>query len=132
MTRDEYYELIERSATDGTFPSYREPTPEDKAEGRNDPHCLYRGSGGKKCVVGLLIPDEEYSPEMENQHVGVLLDKDPQRSRWFPEGVDRAEACALQRCHDGTVEGGWDPDAFLSKLRQIRQQFSPKPQEVTP
>ncbi len=27
--------------------------------------CLYRGPDGKKCAVGLFIPDSEYDPEME-------------------------------------------------------------------
>lgn len=27
--------------------------------------CMYRGPGGNKCFVGILIPDEVYSPDME-------------------------------------------------------------------
>lgn len=27
--------------------------------------CLYRSHEGHKCIVGLLIPDEEYSTELE-------------------------------------------------------------------
>ena len=28
--------------------------------------CLYRGPNGTACAIGCLIPDEEYSPDMEN------------------------------------------------------------------
>lgn len=27
--------------------------------------CAYRGEGGAKCFVGLMIPDDKYSPEFE-------------------------------------------------------------------
>lgn len=27
--------------------------------------CLYRGPNGTKCFIGVLIPDELYSPELE-------------------------------------------------------------------
>lgn len=29
--------------------------------------CLYRGGYGRKCAAGVLIPDEEYKPEMEGK-----------------------------------------------------------------
>ena len=29
-------------------------------------HCLYRGPGGLKCGIGMLIPDEKYTPELED------------------------------------------------------------------
>ena len=28
--------------------------------------CRYRGKNNKKCAVGCLIPDEVYTPEMDN------------------------------------------------------------------
>lgn len=30
-----------------------------------DGYCLYRGPEGKKCAVGMFIPDEKYRPEMD-------------------------------------------------------------------
>lgn len=35
--------------------------------------CAYRGSNGRKCAVGHLIPDAIYSREMENKTVGALI-----------------------------------------------------------
>jgi len=28
--------------------------------------CAYRGAGGAKCFVGLMIPDDQYSEQFEN------------------------------------------------------------------
>lgn len=33
--------------------------------GRDVPMCRYRGSNGAKCAVGWLIPDDQYSRELE-------------------------------------------------------------------
>ena len=32
----------------------------------NGEHCLYRGPEGRKCAVGILIPDEAYNPEWDH------------------------------------------------------------------
>jgi len=32
-----------------------------------EPKCLYRDSKGNKCLIGLQIPDDIYSPDMENR-----------------------------------------------------------------
>lgn len=32
--------------------------------------CQYRAPGGAKCAVGALIPDEAYSPDMEERGIG--------------------------------------------------------------
>lgn len=34
---------------------------------RGKPVCAYRGDNGMMCAAGILIPDELYSPEMENK-----------------------------------------------------------------
>ena len=31
--------------------------------------CAYRGENGTKCAAGVLIPDEYYKPEMENETI---------------------------------------------------------------
>jgi hypothetical protein len=33
---------------------------------RKDGKCLYRGPNGRKCIVGYLIKDEDYTTEMDN------------------------------------------------------------------
>lgn len=39
--------------------------------------CLYRGPNGLKCAVGVLIPDDQYSPAFEGWRVSEILDKVP-------------------------------------------------------
>lgn len=34
--------------------------------------CRYRGTGGKKCAVGLFIPDEKYSDGIESVAVSEI------------------------------------------------------------
>jgi len=34
--------------------------------------CLYRGPNGTKCAVGVLIPDDEYDEDMENEKAGAV------------------------------------------------------------
>ena len=36
-----------------------------------DDCCAYRGEGGRKCAVGLLIKDEEYAPRWDEIGIGV-------------------------------------------------------------
>lgn len=35
--------------------------------------CAYRSHDGLACFVGVLIPDDRYSPDFEGQNVGYLL-----------------------------------------------------------
>lgn len=44
------------------------------AEG--DYSCRYRGSDGRKCAIGCLIPDDVYKPAMEGGDVSDIIAKD--------------------------------------------------------
>lgn len=60
--------------------------------------CMYRGPGGLKCAVGVLIKDEYYSPSLEGKNVS-----------------DYGIQCALEN-------SGVDPhtsEALLWKLQEI-------------
>ena len=35
--------------------------------GVGDRLCLYRGLNGEKCAIGILIPDDKWNPDCENQ-----------------------------------------------------------------
>jgi hypothetical protein len=35
--------------------------------------CAYRGLGGTKCAVGVLIPDDKYSESMEGLSANLLI-----------------------------------------------------------
>lgn len=45
-----------------------------KAKAVDGDSCMYRAPDGKKCAVGCLITDEEYSPDMEGSAISDLID----------------------------------------------------------
>ena len=59
--------------------------------------CAYRGREGRKCAVGCLISDDEYSPDMECKIVGTLscYGELPDRLRPFVHLLRE-----LQKAHD--------------------------------
>lgn len=62
--------------------------------------CLYRGPGGAKCAVGVLIPDDLYDPEMENVGtVGLVLNDYPRLADYL-RGVDTDLLRGCQSEHD--------------------------------
>lgn len=113
MTKREYYDLLVRSARDGTFPSV-------------DDHgnCRYRGPAGQRCAVGLLIPDDRYTPDLEgisafSQLLAGAL------AGLVPEGLTRKDLSRIQQLHDHhaldedeqvTV---WDAGAFVADLNRL-------------
>lgn len=60
--------------------------------------CLYRGPEGKKCAVGLFIPDELYSQAFENRSYFSLTNKNPELRKFMP--MDEESMNALQFVHD--------------------------------
>lgn len=68
-----------------------------------DNGCVYRGPNGTKCAVGCLIPDKEYTPQMEGQNVsafviGKFFDVSDNLSKLIKNHYDLL--VELQRAHD--------------------------------
>ena len=67
--------------------------------------CLYRGTDGTKCAIGIIIPDEEYNAyPIEGSPVGTLI---ANANMWptlvtLTEKVDVNLMAAMQAAHDGT------------------------------
>jgi len=66
-------------------------------------NCVYRGTKGLKCAIGVLIPDETYSADMEGEtaqdvlrQCGLVLDK----------GANHL-AGSLQSLHDKYCVESW-------------------------
>jgi hypothetical protein len=68
-----------------------------------DGGCAYRGEHGLKCAIGVLIPDELYTPEIEDKDVHGL-----------PSGL--LESLGFF---------GEDELTFLSGLQKIHDRFPP-------
>lgn len=60
--------------------------------------CLYRGPKGKKCAVGLFIPDEVYSPGMEDKNVAAIVKRYPKLLSVLP--LSSVALGNLQYIHD--------------------------------
>jgi len=74
--------------------------------------CMYRGPRGLKCAVGILIREDLYDVNMENQPVGALF------TQWHDvivgSGIDAddMDACImlneLQQIHDPDPVPAWE------------------------
>jgi hypothetical protein len=91
-----------------------------KSFGDNPDVCAYRGSGGLRCAVGCLIPDDRYDPRMEGVGLGVL---DPISAMHHDQGLlPRADAIAK-----ALVDSGCRASVgLLIRLQQVHDRFEPK------
>ena len=64
--------------------------------------CMYRGDNGRKCAVGLCIPDELYIPAMEGLTLTELWDDKEEIHEDLHAGIHKHTPllCALQDAHD--------------------------------
>lgn len=74
--------------------------------------CLYRAPDGSKCAAGHWLPDELYTPRMENRSIFSLS---------LNFHIPRAAASLLsdlQAAHDGLVDKRFDPahDGWLQRF----------------
>lgn len=91
---------------------------------KRDGACFYRTDDGLKCAAGVLIPDEDYSPWMENQPADQLSYF---RSRFSRSALKLIQAC--QSAHDlgGTAgehaeRGTWLRE-WKDQMQQIAREF---------
>ncbi len=89
--------------------------------------CVYRGPFGRKCAVGVLIPDELYQPIMEGRQVQDFSDAfgacgtKALRAALDVVGILPTEMQllqALQNTHDG-----YDPREWMVQLGALAMQF---------
>lgn len=89
MTKLDYFNLLIQTSKERGFPSL------SHHDGCTT--CSYRGVCGRKCAVGLLIPDDRYSSHLE----GLAADSIMIRDRIdIPEGMSMYDLCACQEVHD--------------------------------
>ena len=78
--------------------------------------CAYRGDGGARCAMGVLIPDEMYSTDMEGTRASSVIEKFPALKGL----VDGRFADKLQGCHDDTSTPNFRND-IESNLRDLAE-----------
>lgn len=101
---------------------------------KNNKHlCMYRGSDGKKCAAGWLIPDEVYTEDMEYMGWKEIVDK---FCDVLPNYLKTAESLAmvkkLQLIHDDDYMD-YDKELFEKLLEEVAEKFGLKytPPEAT-
>lgn len=117
MTKQDYYDLLVEAADNGTFPSMDGCT------------CFYRGPGGSKCAVGILIPDKDYSSLLEYSTVRELPSKLVQQI--LPEGMDISDLENIQKAHDAFNRVAWEANAFLKEINKLECFRDVNKKEVT-
>lgn len=66
--------------------------------------CRYRGPNGKKCAVGMFIPDELYNPLFEGAGACELLQDNPELCSNMP--LEPMGMRVLQGIHDDSPTNG--------------------------
>ena len=79
--------------------------------------CAYRGTGGVKCAVGVLIDDTAYTPVLENQTVGAASVHDALLESGVPD--DDATIRMLERLQ--TAHDYHEPESWPVQLRRIEE-----------
>lgn len=109
MTKKEYYDLLVRSASDGTFPAINGVT------------CMYRknetANCPQRCAIGLLIPDEKYCPEIEGLQVDSIIEKGLVT---IPDGITCEDLSIVQACHDKYAKRIiWPANEFIQEIDDL-------------
>lgn len=80
--------------------------------------CLYRSPDGLKCAAGILIPDEEYTKEMDVHGDWLILVENELVENKFAD-----EIAVLQEIHDYGVSGEDNTcyDDWKNKLTEFAQ-----------
>ena len=86
--------------------------------------CRYRGSEGRKCAAGVLIPDEIYTEEMEGLGWRAVCETHPRVPQAHCQLISE-----LQRIHDTAEPLDWPK--LLRRLAYAHN-LDPKVVDTTP
>lgn len=110
MTKKEYLKLLVDTSAAGKFPA------------GDDEACLYRDDQGRRCAIGVALPDDHpLCVNRNSQPVGRVWDH---VREYLPPDLTRVEAWMIQSAHDRQtrkVSDGmnWDHDKFVKDVTAI-------------
>ena len=108
MTKREYYDLLVKTSLEGGFPSMEGST------------CKYHSRDGKRCVAGLLIPDDISHPMFEGNIIDTLCEYNSQlESVITSEEIPLTLIKKCQYLHDVVMEEPWNHELFVERLTKI-------------
>jgi len=98
--------------------------------------CLYHSPDGKKCAIGVLIPDKEYKPAIENSgDVRYLINYHPSCPKSLSVYCDNTQTMMLleelQGIHDEMIIEDWINGLLVTALNfnldnSVLRQFQEK------
>ena len=117
MTLLEYKNLLLKTSLEGGFPAVKVDEPIS---------CSYLTAEGRKCAVGLLIPDGHDAQKARGDVAAILHDY-PDLQGHMPEGSNMRLLLLIQRTHDfntrvlfgGTKRTQWNHESFSRDIERI-------------
>jgi hypothetical protein len=127
LTKQGYYNLLVKSATDGTFPSY------GIFDGDNT--CLYQKKTGQRCAVGVLFPEGVEFSKKENCAKLCHLSSEKKALIFSraPIGTTDHDLIEIQQNHDRLTKNGkrsWSAYQFIMLLNSL--EYFAKVKKVIP
>ena len=118
MNKFEYKKLLIDSSARGVFPS-----------ATSTGYCQYRGDNGRKCAVGLILPDEIFNVVDECGDANSLIETCEAGGlslSWIPEGITPDDLQIIQGIHDDAVVKMrnnnckiWPHDEFVGEIESL-------------
>jgi hypothetical protein len=95
---------------------------------RESGSCKYRTPGGRKCAIGCLIEDDQYTPKMEGLRISQVADRYYSRLRNILNKTSQRRKFLgrLQSTHDFCelrLDGAFDKADLLSQLRSVAEDY---------
>lgn len=114
MTKREYFDLLVKTSAEGGFPALLPTKCYD--DGNASVRCAYRGEGGRRCAVGLILPDDLYEEGFENkpsEHLPPTV-----LEAITPEGMTWGDLRRVQYKHDREAQtfAAWSHERFTQSL----------------
>ena len=110
MTKDEYKDLLIKTSEAGHFP----------AMGRvnNGVTCMYLTPEGRKCAIGILLPDG-HDAQKARVSAAFLFDDYPDLKQFIPEGMMVRDLLNIQQVHDhvALMRKEWDHNEFVNRIQ---------------
>ena len=89
--------------------------------------CAYRGDGGTKCAIGILMDDDVYDPLYDDKDIGGSVHKmyiEFPRFKTFVGGVDLTFLSCLQDIHDDAGTGEFFVFDLKRRAKTLADQFN--------
>lgn len=104
MNAQEYYNLLVKTSKEGGFPAKENGEPK------------YFCKDGRRCPVGLIIPDNIKIKEVDGSNTAYALFDIIET--WFPEGMNVYDLQDIQDIHDEQGKE-WSHEGFVKDLNKL-------------